>query len=179
MGTPVEQKANELELIHRRLRAPSSEIIRAVPMHHTNTVRSFITAGGKPASVVNSFVGKGEGAVNFSEKTFPLAFDVSDNEGSCIEGIKLTSLAEAGQTIHMFEASIADGRAIHLVDPSKHKLKDPGKAIKRETLLATRWQLGFKPVCSVFLKLPSMRPITSQSSNSALSVAHYVGVAEL
>jgi hypothetical protein len=93
---------------------------------------------------LDSFVGKGEGAVNFSERTFPLAFVDSDNEGSCIEGIKLKSSPEAGQTIHVFEASIADGHAIHLVDPSKHKLKDPGKAIKRGDSVGDAVVAGFQ-----------------------------------
>jgi hypothetical protein len=93
---------------------------------------------------LDSFVGKGKGAVNFSEKTFPLAFDVPDNEGSCIEGIRLKSLVEAGQTIHMVEASIADGRAIHLVDPSKHKLKDPGKAIEKGDSVGNAVAAGFQ-----------------------------------
>jgi hypothetical protein len=117
---------------------------------------------------LDSFVGKGKELVNFSEKTLPLTLADSDNEGPCLEGIRLKRSAEAAQTIHMFPTSIADGRAIHLVDPSKHK-----------TLLATRSQLGFEQDCSVFLKLLSMRLITSQPSNSALSVAHYVGVVEL
>jgi hypothetical protein len=49
---------------------------------------------------LDSFVGKGEDAVNFSERTSPLTFGDSDNEGSCLQGIKLKSLEEAGQTIH-------------------------------------------------------------------------------
>jgi hypothetical protein len=93
---------------------------------------------------LDSFVGKGEGTVNFSERTSPLTFGDSDNEGSCVQGIKLKSLGEAGQTIHMFEANIADGRAIHLVDPRKHKLKDPGKSIKKGDSVGDAVVAGFQ-----------------------------------
>jgi hypothetical protein len=93
---------------------------------------------------IDSFVGKGEGVVNFSERTSPLAFVDSDNEGSCIAGINLKNLPEAGQTFHMFDASLADGRAIRLVDPSKHKLKDPGKAIKKGDSVGDAVAAGFQ-----------------------------------
>ena len=90
------------------------------------------------------FVGKGKELVNFSERTFPFALADSDNVGPCLEGISLKRSAEAGQTIHMFPTSIADGRAMHLVDPSKRKLKDPGKAIKRGASVGDAVAVGFQ-----------------------------------
>jgi hypothetical protein len=93
---------------------------------------------------LDSFVGKGKELVNFSERTLPLTLADSDNEGPCLEGIRLKRSAEAAQTIHMFPTSIADGRAIHLVDPSKHKLKDPGKAIKKGDSVGDAVAAGFR-----------------------------------
>ena len=90
------------------------------------------------------FVGKGKELVNFSERTLPLTLADTDNEGPCLEGIKLKRSAEAARTIHMLPTSIADGRAIHLVDPSKHKLKDPGKSIKKGDSVGDAVAAGFR-----------------------------------
>jgi hypothetical protein len=94
---------------------------------------------------LDSFVGKGKDPVNFSEKTIPLTLRDSDKEGPCLEGISLNSSPEAVQTIHIFPASIADARAVHLVDPKKQKLKDPGKATKKGNL---SWRRGSSWVSS-------------------------------
>ena len=44
IDTPDDQKANKLELILRHLRALSSEMARAVRMHHINTLGRFVSA---------------------------------------------------------------------------------------------------------------------------------------
>src|SRR5262249_20760093 len=79
---------------------------------------------------LDSFVGKGKESVNFSDKTFPLTVLDSDNRGPCLEGIRLNNSTDASHSIHVFDASISSGRAINLVDEEKHKVKDPGEAIK-------------------------------------------------
>jgi hypothetical protein len=91
---------------------------------------------------LDSFVGKGKEPVNFSENTSPLTLSDSDNEGPCLEGIKLKSSAEA--VVHMLPTNIADGRAIRLVDSSEHRLKDPGKAIKKGDSVGDAVAAGFQ-----------------------------------
>jgi hypothetical protein len=93
---------------------------------------------------LDSFVGKGKVPVNFSDKTFPFTLLDTDKQGPCLEGIKLNNSAEASQTIHAFEPSISIGRAIRLVDERKHKIKDPGKAIKNGESVASAVSAGFQ-----------------------------------
>ena len=93
---------------------------------------------------LDSFVGKGKEQVNFSDKTFPFTFADLDKQGPCLERIKFNNLAEASQTIHAFEPTISVGRAIRLVDERKHKIKDPGKAIKNGESVASAVGAGFQ-----------------------------------
>jgi hypothetical protein len=93
---------------------------------------------------LDSFVGKEKESVNFSDRTFPLTLPDADNQGRCLEGIKLKNASEAQQAIHVFESSIADGLAIHLVDVRKYKLKDPGKAIKNGQSVGSAVDAGFQ-----------------------------------
>jgi|SRR5882672_2615583 len=93
---------------------------------------------------LDSFVGKGKEPVNFSDMTFPLTLLDSDNRGPCLEGIKLDNSEDASHSIHAFEASISSGRAIKLVDERKHKIKDPGKAIKHGESVDSAVRAGFQ-----------------------------------
>lgn len=89
-------------------------------------------------------MGKGNELVNFADRTVPFALMDSDQNGPCLEGIKVNSSQGAVQTIHIFPTSIADGRSIRLVDPKKHKLKDPGKAIKNGESVGNAVAAGFQ-----------------------------------
>ena len=93
---------------------------------------------------LDSFVGDGKEPVNFSDRTLPFVLLDSDQKGPCLEGIKLNSSQDAAQTVHIFPTSIAEGRSIRLVDPKKHKLKDPGKAIKNGESVGDAVAAGFQ-----------------------------------
>jgi hypothetical protein len=72
-----------------------------------------------------------------------------------LEGIKLNDSQDVAQTIHIFPANIVENRAIRLVDPKKHKLNDPGKALKNAesvgTAVAASFQAGLLNVSEITL----------------------------
>ena len=59
--------------------------------------------------VLDSIISKGTGSVYFSDQTTPLHLSDSDIEDMSLQGIKLPNAVGATQTIHAFDASIANG----------------------------------------------------------------------
>jgi hypothetical protein len=74
---------------------------------------------------LDSFLGtSGESTpISFSDRTVPLILNPPDKDG-CLQEIGFKISGVATQTPHRFPASVANGRPIYLVNPSKHNLKD-------------------------------------------------------
>ena len=93
-------------------------------------------------SFLDSYLGANKEVTNLSDRTFPLDLSGPGDHNSCLKGIELNNLVEAGHTVHLLGAEIARGRAVKLVAWNKHK--DPDQSIKNGESVENAVKEGFK-----------------------------------
>jgi len=95
------------------------------------------------ATFLDGYLQDPKGQLNLADKTYPLQFSDMDKNGDCLNHLPLENLTEAGHAIHSFGQEITKGRKLVLVDAEKHKVKDPGDAIKNGKPVADAVSEGF------------------------------------
>ena len=81
------------------------------------------------------YAGRNPDGVNLAAQTVPLDPTNHSAENSCLKGIALQNLAEAGKTIHRLEPQITEGTKLRLSDAkqqlAKVKSTDPSHTIRK------------------------------------------------